>query len=387
MKTREKLKDKLIKIYRFLHQYPELGWKEYKTSKLIAKHLRKSGLKVKEGVGKTGVVGLLANPTNKCIALRADMDALPIKEETNLAYSSKNKGVMHACGHDGNMTSVLGAAMILAKEQNNLKGKVKFIFQPNEETSNGARSMIEAGVLRNPFVNAIIGIHVHPGIPTGKIGIKYGQMMAAVDEFTITILGEGGHGALPHKSVDAIVVASQVISQLQNIVSRQIDPLTPAVISVGTINGGSRFNVIADKVVMNGTVRTVNESLHRKIPQMMRRTIAGITESMGARYKLDYKVIGKPLINDDRINDLIKEVAVRQLGAVNVVSVKKPSMGGEDFSAYLDKTPGAFIYLGVGSKKRKTNYPWHHSRFMIDDNALLLGAQLLAGVAKEYLSR
>ncbi len=379
------MRDELIKIYRSLHQYPELGWQEYMTSKLIAETLKSLGLKVKTGIGKTGVVGLIKGSNNKCIALRADMDALPIEEDTNLPYSSKNKGIMHACGHDANMTCVLGAAMILMEHVHELQGKIKFIFQPNEENANGAQSMIEEGVLENPSVDTIIGVHVHSGIPTGKIGIKYGQMMAAVDAFTITIFGEGGHGAYPHKGVDAIVVAAQVISNLQNIVSRQIDPLLPAVISVGTVQGGSQFNILADKVVMKGTVRTLDEKLHKKIPQMMKRTIAGVTNSMGASYKLDYKVIGHSLVNDDKVNDLIKQVAISNLGVNNVVNMDKPSMGGEDFAAYLSKVPGAFIYLGVADRKRKTNYPWHHPKFMVDENALLLGAELLADVAKEYL--
>ncbi|MFH1239345.1 MAG: M20 family metallopeptidase [bacterium] len=379
------LQNKLSKIYRSLHQYPELGWQEYKTSRLIAQTLKNAGIKVKTGVGKTGVVSLLDTPGNKCLALRADMDALPIKEATNLLYASKNKGVMHACGHDGNMTTVLGAAMLLVRQRDRLKGQVKFIFQPNEENANGALAMIKDGVLENPPVTAIIGVHVSSAVPTGKIGIKYGQMMAAVDEFTITVLGEGGHGAYPHKGVDAIVVASQVIANLQTLVSRQIDPLAAVVISVGSIHGGNQFNILADKVVMNGTVRTLDEKLHKKIPQMMKRAIDGITKSMGAHYKLDYKIIGHSLVNDDKINDLIKKVAFAKLGQDNVVLMAKPSMGGEDFAAYLDKVPGAFIYLGTADKDKKQNYPWHHPKFRVNEKTIFLGAELLAGIAEEYL--
>ncbi|MFH1784471.1 MAG: M20 family metallopeptidase [bacterium] len=380
-----KFEGKLISLYRKLHQNPELGWQEHGTARIIAGHLKSLGIKTKTRVGKTGVLGLTSTKGSKCIALRADMDALPIKEQTRLSYASKNKGIMHACGHDANMSCVLGAASLLAKDK--LDGSVKFIFQPNEETSNGAHTMIKAGALKNPRVDAIVGVHVHSGIPAGKIGIRYGQMMAAVDEFTITIFGEGGHGALPHKGVDAVLTASNVISQLQSIVSRQIDPLSPAVISIGTIKGGTRFNVIADKVTMSGTVRTVNEKMHKRIPYLMKRTIEGITRSMGAKYKLDYKGIGASLVNDDKINDLIKEVAIEELGSKNIVTVNRPSMGGEDFSAYLERVPGAFIYIGVGNKKKNISYPWHHPKFMIDESALSTGARLLAGVARKYLSR
>jgi amidohydrolase len=379
------LQNKLSKIYRSLHQYPELGWQEYKTSELIAQVLGDSGIKVKTGVGKTGVVGLLEHGQGKCLAFRSDMDALPIREATNLPYASKNKGVMHACGHDGNMATVLGAALLLAKAKDKLKGRIKFIFQPNEENANGALAMIKDGVLENPPVTAMVGVHVSSGIPVGQVGIKYGQMMAAVDEFTITILGEGGHGAYPHKGVDAIVVSAQVVSNLQTLVSRQIDPLAPVVISVGSIHGGNQFNILADKVVMNGTVRTLDEKIHKMIPAMMKRSIDGITKSMGARYQLDYKIIGHSLVNDDKVNDLVKKVAFEKLDKNKVVLMTKSSMGGEDFAAYLDKVPGAFIYLGTGDRDRKKNYPWHHPKFKVNEKTIFLGAELLAAVAEEYL--
>lgn len=384
-------KEELISIRRHLHQYPELGFKEYKTSKFIANYLRKLGIEVKTGIAQTGVIGILKPPTanrqlpTKCIALRADMDALPVKEETKKPYASKNKGVMHACGHDGNMTCVLGAAKILSQKKNQLKGIVKFIFQPSEELASGAEIMIKEGTLINPSVNAIIGLHMNPALEVGKIGIKYGQMMAAVDEFILTIIGEGGHGATPHQGIDAIAVSGEVISALQHIVSRKTDPLEPVVVSIGTIHGGSQFNIIADRVTMTGTVRTLNEKTHRRIPKIFEQIVKGVTQGMQAKYELDYKVIGVSLKNSKNIVDLVKKASIQLIGKNNVIEEAKPSMGGEDFANYLQKVPGAFIYLGVGNPRQDIIYPWHHAKFDIDEKALSLGAEVLAQVVMKYL--
>lgn len=384
LKEAEGIKTELIKIRRHLHMYPELSGKEYKTAQFIATHLKKWGLQIKTGVAGAGVIGLLEpgattheQPTG-CIALRADMDALPIQEETGKSYASKNPGVMHACGHDGNMTCVLGAARLLAQRKKSLSRPVKFIFQPAEEISNGAQAMIHAGCLKNPDVEAIIGIHMYMPLPTGTVGLKHGQMMAAVDEFTLSILGEGGHGAAPHKGVDAIAISAEVVTALQQIVSRRVDPVDSVVVTIGTIQGGSRYNIIADKVVMTGTVRTLNEKTHRQIPRLMEKIVRGVTLGFGARYELVYKRIGVPLVNDDRALSKIEDAAKNVLGTQGVTLLTRTSMGGEDFALYLRQVPGAFLYLGVGNKEKGIRFPWHHAKFDIDEDGLPVGAAVLA---------
>ncbi len=384
LKEADKIKTELIKIRRHLHQYPELSNKEYKTSAYIASLLKKWGLKVKTGVGGTGVIGLLEppsairHPRTSSIAIRADMDALPIQEATNKSYSSRVKGIMHACGHDGNMTCALGAAKLLAAHRKELTKPVKFIFQPAEEISNGAERMIKAGVLKDPLVEAIIGMHVYTLLPVGKIGLKYGQMMANVDEFTLTITGEGGHGAAPHKGVDAVAIAAEVITALQQVVSRQTDPADPVVLTIGTINGGSQYNILADQVVMTGTVRTLNEQTHQEMPNKIEKIVRGITAAFGARYQLEYKMLGIALVNTDQIVDTIKAAAAGILGTNNIITVNRASMGGEDFASYLQQVPGAFVYLGVGNKAKGITHPWHHACFDLDEEALPVGAAVLA---------
>lgn len=384
LKEAKEIKTELIKIRRHLHMYPELSGKEYRTAQFIAMHLKKWGLQVKTGVAGTGVIGLLFpstdnyQPSTKSIALRADMDALPIQEETGKNYASKTPGIMHACGHDGNMTCVLGAVRLLSQHKKNLSWPVKFIFQPAEETSHGARAMIQSGCLQNPEVTAIIGIHMYTVLPTGTMGIKYGQMMAAVDEFTLTIIGEGGHGAAPHKGIDAVAISAEVITALQQIVSRKVDPIDSVVVTIGTIQGGHQYNIIADKVTMTGTVRTLNEKTHRQIPRLMERIVKGVTHGFGARYEFVYKRIGEPLVNDDRVLSKIEHTAKSVLGTRKVTSLTRTSMGGEDFALYLQRVEGAFIYLGVGNKQKGIQFPWHHTKFDIDEEALPIGAAVLA---------
>ncbi|MDD5259804.1 MAG: M20 family metallopeptidase [bacterium] len=384
LKEANKIKTELMKIRRHLHQYPELSNQEYKTSAYIAALLKKWGYKVKTKVGGTGVIGLLEPPSairrprTGCVAIRADMDALPIQEATKKSFSSQSKGIMHACGHDGNMTCALGAAKLLAQRQKELTRPVKIIFQPAEEISNGAERMIKAGALKDPTVEMIIGMHVYTLLPAGKIGLKYGQMMANVDEFTLTITGEGGHGAAPHKGIDAIAVSAEVVTALQQVVSRQSDPTDPVVLTIGTINGGTQYNILADKVVMNGTVRTLNDQTHQEMPKKIEKVVRGITAAFGARYQLEYQVLGIALINDDRIVDTIKKSAAKILGINNILTINRASMGGEDFASYLQKVPGAFFYLGVGNKAKGITHPWHHACFDLDEEALPVGAAVLA---------
>jgi len=377
----------LVKLRRELHQYPELAFNEFKTSGKVARELRRLGIKVTTGIAKTGVVGLLeVGKKRKTVALRADMDALPVTELTDLPYRSKNEGTKHACGHDVHITCVIGAAVILSKLKDKLNGNVKFIFQPSEEVlPGGAKPMIEAGVLQNPPVSGIFGLHCDSAIPVGKMGVREGPTMAQADAFDITIQGKGGHGARPQDGVDAIVVASQVIQALQTIPSRKINPLEPVVISVGKIQGGSARNIICDRVILKGTARSLNKQVARKIPGLLKEIISGITRSAGASFKLDYHTGYPVLINHPQATDLARHTIARLFGKRAVFEIGKPVMGGEDFAYFLQKIPGTFLRLGIRNPDKDAIYPWHHPRFTVDEDAIKMGASVLTGVVFEFL--
>jgi amidohydrolase len=377
----------LVKLRRELHQYPELAFQEFKTSERIAKELKKLGIDFKKGIGKTGVVGLLnKEKKGKTLALRADMDALPVLEQTNFPYKSKNKGIMHACGHDVHIACVIGAAKILTRLKDELPGKVKFIFQPSEEVHpGGAKPMIEAGVLRNPDVSGIFGLHCDSAIPVGKIGVREGPTMAQAEDFDITIIGRGGHGARPHDGVDAIVVASQVIQALQTIVSRKINPLEPVVISIGTIEGGSARNIICDKVILKGTARTLNKEIAKKISGLLKEIVSGITKSAGASFELNYYGGYPILINHPKATNLARRSIAQLFGKDAIFEIERPVMGGEDFAYYLQKVPGSFLRLGIRNPKKDAIYPWHHPKFTVDEDAIKIGSTVLAGIAFNFL--
>ena len=384
MKSKEFLQQ-LVNIRRAIHRYPELGDQEFKTTAFVEKELKKLKIETHR-ITPTGIVGILKGGVKgkKTIALRADIDALPIQEQTNVDYASMRPGIMHACGHDANTTMALGAAMLLAERRTEIQGTIKFIFQPNEESSGGAKSMLDAGVLSSPTVDAIVGMHISPWLPCGVLGLKPREMMAAVDRFTIEIIGEGGHGAYPHLSTDAIVVAAQVVNALQAIVSREIDPAEPVVVTIGAIHGGERYNIICDKVIMVGTVRTITRATHTRIKRLIENKVRHITASCGARYTFAFEELGNVLINNDRILDTCKSSGEKVLGTKHVAFLRNPSMGGEDFAEYLQKIPGCFVYMGAASGKKV--YPWHHEKFNIDERALPLGAHFLADVAQRYLN-
>lgn len=384
----DKFQKELVSIRRHIHQNPELSCKEFKTTAFIENKLKAAGIKTQK-VTKTGVIGIITG--NKaslgpktCFALRADIDALPIEEKTKKPYASKKSGVMHACGHDANSTIVLGAGILLQKQRNDFSGTVKLIFQPSEEDGNGAISLIKAGVLRKPKVNAVTGVHVSPWLNVGMVGLKHGEMMAAVDKFNIEIIGENGHGAYPHLGKDAITIASQFINSIQSIVSRETDPTEPVVITIGIIQGGNRYNVLCGKVTMEGTVRTLNEKLHRVMAGMIEKKLKGITSAYGAKYKFKYEIIGYPLKNSENILELCRKTALSVFGKNKTKILSKPSMGGEDFSEYLRYVPGCFIYLGSAKNK---SYPWHHEKFDIDERVLSNGSTLVAEIAKNYLNK
>jgi len=385
----KKIFPKLARLRREFHQYPELAFHEFKTSERVTKELRKLRMPVKTGVAKTGVVGLLTGKKKgKTVALRADMDALPIEEKTNLPFKSKNKGVMHACGHDVHTACLIGAAAILSQLKDELNGNVKFIFQPSEEVlPGGAKPMIEAGVLEKPRVSGIFGLHIEPGIPSGKIGVKDGPFMAQVDDFDITIYGSSGHGARPHHGVDAIVVASQVILALQTIPARKIDPVEPVVVSVGKIEGGTARNIICDRVSLKGTARSLSREVARKIPSLMKSITAGVVKSAGASFEFQYFPGYPVLINHPRETDLARETVAKLFGRKALYEIKRPEMGAEDFSYFLRKLPGTFLRLGIRNTKKGAIYPWHHPKFTVDEDVIGMGTALLAGVAFDFLNR
>ena len=385
----KKIFPKLVKLRREFHQYPELAFHEFKTSERVAKELRKLRIPIKAGVAKTGVVGLLTGKRKgKTVALRADMDALPIEEQTDLPFKSKNKGVMHACGHDVHTACLIGAATILSQLKSELNGNVKFIFQPSEEVlPGGAKPMIQAGVLERPKVSGIFGLHCEPGIPAGKIGVKDGPFMAQVDDFDIVISGSGGHGARPHHGVDAIVVAAQVIQALQTIPSRKIDPVEPVVVSVGKIEGGTARNIICDRVTLKGTARSLSREAARKIPALLKNITAGVAASAGASFELKYFPGYPVLVNHPRETDLARDTVAKMFGRRAIFEIKKPEMGAEDFAYFLRKVPGTFLRLGIRNPKKGAVYPWHHPKFTVDEDVIDMGAALLAGVAFDFLNR
>jgi amidohydrolase len=391
-KLSHEIEQELIDIRRHIHKNPEIGFKEFETSKLVAQKLRQMGIEVIEGVAKTGVVGIIRGcKHDKVIGLRADIDALPVEEENDCEYKSRNIGVMHACGHDAHTSVLLGAASILTKLKDEMPGDIKLIFQPCEEgslqgggiSSHGAINMINEGVLENPKVDAMFGLHVDPFIPAGEIGYREGPILAGMSVFDIEITGAGGHAAQPHKAADTIVVASQVVQALQTIASRRIDPIEPFVLSIGTIQGGSKRNIIADKVTMSGTVRSFSKRILDDTGHMMEEIISSITAANNADYKLDYSSYLIPLVNDKNTTNIIRKAASEVIGGENVQEAKQ-TLIGEDFALFADLVPSSFIRLGTGFTD-KGNYPLHHQRFDIDESALAIGAATIAYAAISYL--
>jgi amidohydrolase len=311
------------------------------------------------------------------------MDGLPIREETEVEYRSQNEGVMHACGHDAHMAIGLAVARRLAGEKDRLRGSVKFAFQPAEEGGNGAVAMIGDGVLQSPTVSAALGLHVWNNLEVGKVGIYSGAMMAAVDDFELVILGRGGHGAMPHQTTDAIVVASQVVVALQTIVSRNVSPLDSVVVTVGKMEAGSAFNIIAETARLRGTVRAFNEETYRQVPSMFERVVRGVCEAMGATYKLSYERKTLPLVNSVEMCEMVAACAKEVVGRDNVVFDER-TMGGEDMSYFLERVPGCFFFLGTRNHSRGFVHPHHSSRFDIDESAMEIGVEIMTRVARRY---
>jgi amidohydrolase len=377
------MKEDLTKLRRHMHQHPELPFEEFATTALIKKELEGLGVQILPIEVKTGVVGLIKGekPGTAVTALRADIDALPIVEQTSLPHASRRKGVMHACGHDGHTAALLGAARLLSGLKSEFGGVVKLIFQQAEESLEGARVMIQAGVLKNPDVDAIIALHSFSAIDVGKIGVYPGAYMASADRFAVKINGEGGHGAYPHKSVDAVVAAAHVVTALQSIVSREIDALDSGVLSVCSIAGGEAFNTLPYKVTLRGTVRCHSESVSDSIRIKMERTIRGITSAYRCGYALEYENLVPVLENDTAVTALVARAARRVLGENCLTTIVRPAMSSEDFALYLKEVrSGCFFRLGLhvpGEEEKKL----HTNIFDFNDDALPIGAAVLTRIA------
>ena len=373
----ENLAPRLIEIRRHLHAHPELSGEEYQTAAYVAGVLSSCGLHVTEEVGKTGVVGELAgqNRDSPTLGIRTDMDALPIHEITKLDFASRNQGVMHACGHDVHTTLGLGTAMVLSQLSKSLSGDVRFLFQPAEEIAQGAKWMVDDGAMQG--IDAIYGVHVFPSIPARTVGIRYGALTAAADNIEIIIQGESGHGARPHQAVDAIWIASQVITALQQAIARTQNSLHPIVLSIGKIEGGRASNVIADRVSMWGTVRSLDPEISASLPGWITNIVTGICETYGAKCQVNYQPLVPSVQNDFELTKLLESACDEAWGSELVQILDEPSLGAEDFAVYLDEAPGCMFRLGVGKAAEK-NYPLHHPRFEVDEASIMTGVVTLA---------
>ena len=387
LKRAREIESRFIEFRRKFHTHPEAGWQEVQTSTAVMAYLDELEIPYQR-IGATAVVGIIEGPvtSDKCIAVRADMDALPITEQSGVSFTSEVPGMMHACGHDGHTAILMGVATLLKEKQAELKGTVKLFFQPAEEGPGGAKPMIEAGCMENPHVTAAIGLHLDTvNFNTGEVGLRDHAISASTDGFSITIKGFGGHGAHPHLSVDAIVCAGQVVTALQSIASREISPTESVVVTIGTMKGGYRGNVIADEVVLEGTVRTLNPEVRASIPGRMERIVKGISEAYRCEGVVAYRNGVPSVMNDPAMTAFLEKNAVDVLGADKVKRIPSPSMGGEDFSYFAEKVPSCFMRLGARNEALNCTYPGHHPMYNFDEDAIAVGMACMAQTAFAYL--
>jgi amidohydrolase len=379
----EALFARLASLRQYLHAHPELSGQEVETAACVAALLVELGLAVRTHVGRTGVVAMLAGRGDdpRTVAVRVDMDALPLTEQTDLMHRSRVPGVMHACGHDLHTTVGLGAAMVLAALRDRLPGRVKFLFQPAEETAQGARWMVDDGALTDPPVSAIFGLHCFPNLPMGAIGVRHGVFTAAADALEIEILGRSGHGARPHEAVDAIWVAANAITALQQGISRMHNPLRPVVLSIGQIEGGTAPNIISDRVVLRGTVRSLDPQTRAALPEWIERIVSQTANAFGARHRVDYRPGTPSVVNDPALTTLVERAARAALGDEAVHLLGEPSMGAEDFAVFCQTVPGTMFRLGVG---RPGARPLHHPAFDCGDEAIVPGVVTLCASVLGY---
>lgn len=385
----KKIEKDIIKDRRNLHKIPELGLNLPNTVEYVKKRLEEMGIPYNLMVNGNAIVGMIEGKKDgKTIALRADMDGLPIKEETGLEFQSTN-GCMHACGHDGHTAMLLGAAKILNENKDKIKGNIKLIFQPGEEYPGGAKPMIDEGVLENPKVDRIIGLHagqLSKEVPKGKIGIKYNEMMASMDRVYIKVRGKGGHGAYPELTIDPIVIAAEIVLAIQKIKSREIKATEPVVISLCRINGGINQNIIPDTVEIEGTIRTFNNDTREYISKRIEQVVQGITISHNAEYEYEYDFKYPPLINDIHVTEDFYKSSLEILNEEDIVELKEPLMGGEDMAYYLQEVPGTFFYLSNLGEIDGKEHPHHNSKFTLDESLLYLGTSLFINYSFFYLN-
>lgn len=383
------IKDELIEIRRTLHQYPELGFEETNTSKFIKDFLTKEGITFKEFAG-TGVCGIIEGTkegeNKKVIGLRADIDGLPMQDKKSCSYASKISGKMHACGHDGHTTILLGAAKLLNKNKDKFNGTIMLIFEPAEETTGGAKVMIEEGVLTNPNVDVMCGLHVEETLDAGMIMVRRGTVNAASNPFNITIKGSGGHGAYPDTAVDPIVMASHVVTSLQSIVSREIKPVNPAVVTIGSIHGGTAQNIIPNEVKLGGIIRTMTNEDREFAKLRLKEIVNGVCTTFRGSAEIEIEESYPCLYNDDDMVKILEESAKNIIGTENIKVQKNPKLGVESFAYFANKVPSVFYFLGIRNEEKGIIYPAHNSLFDIDEDALPIGVAIQCEVAMNYLT-
>lgn len=376
-------------IRRDIHRNPELSGEEKRTAELVAGVLEGLGMETRRNVGGHGVVGVLrgAGVDGPTIALRADMDALPLQEKNNAEYASCVPGVMHACGHDVHTAVLLGAAMTLHGVKDKLKGNVKFIFQPSEECDpSGAELMVAGGALDDPAPQAIVALHCFPEMEAGTIGHRPGVMTASADLFTVVVKGKSGHASRPHQTVDAVYISAMAVNAIHAIISRRTDPLKRAVISIGTISGGTAPNIVADRVEMKGTVRSLDPVERKKLLALIEETVKGVTRGLGGDYEIDYGAGTPPVVNDRRINGLVAAAASDLLGGMNVVEMPDPLLGAEDFAFFTERVPGTLLRLGTGNRTKGIVSHLHSATFDVDEDAITTGTALMSWIAARFLN-
>ena len=377
--------EEMIATRRDLHAHPELAFEEHRTSALVIEKLKGLGLEPRTGVGRTGVIATVKGARGgKTVLLRADMDALPIQEENTVPYRSQTPGKMHACGHDCHTSILLGIARRLVRERDDQRGTLKLVFQPAEETGGGAEAMIRDGALESPKPDAAFGVHVWQDLDLGKVGVTPGPMMAAVDEFAVTVTGKGAHAAMPHLGIDPVVCLAQVVTALQTIASRGVSALDAVVVSVTQLRAGSAFNIIPESAWMNGTVRVFDEAVWESLPSRFERIVRGVSDALGCRAEIQYKRCNRPTVNDPAMAAVARAAAVDVVGEANVVDDVR-TMGGEDFSAFLKSVPGCFIAIGSRNREKGLTWDHHHPRFDVDEQSLEIGAEVLLRAARRFL--
>ena len=381
----EALREQLVAWRRDFHIHPELGFQEHRSARIIADRLRELGYQVQTGVATTGVVGLLeGQERGPVVMLRFDMDALPITEENETAYVSQHSGVMHACGHDAHMAIGLGVATLVAQRRGDIVGTLKLVFQPGEEGMDGAKVMVNEGVLENPRPDVFLATHVWNEKPVGTVDVSPGPIMAAAEKWTCTVRGEGGHGALPHQTVDPIIAVAQIVTALQTVVSRNVSPLDTAVVTVGTVHGGDAFNVIPNRVELSGTIRTYDPETRRMVLRRVREVIEGVAVACGAVAELEVVPLTPAVINDAGVAEVVRAAAEAVVGPENVSSGER-TMGSEDAAFFIQQVPGCYFFLGSANAERGLNAPHHNPRFDFDEDALPLGVAILMQALAHYL--